>query len=80
MVRCLVFLFSDHPSKSIGSPFREADLKAVKVVNFVAMRLNLYPHTVTLMFECALHLLPPFLKSSCTYAPNLMCIQLLCAN
>ena len=47
MVRCLVFLFSDHPSKSIGSPFREADLEAVKVVNFVAMWLNLYPHTVT---------------------------------
>ena len=42
----LDFWFADHPSKNTGSPLREAEVKAVKVVNFVAMWLNLYPHTV----------------------------------
>ena len=46
LVFCEVFLFSNNPSKSTGSPLRDAELKAVKVVNFVAMWLNLYPHTV----------------------------------
>ena len=46
LVFCVIFLFSNHPSKSTGSPFREADSKGVKVVNFVAKWLNLYPHTV----------------------------------
>ena len=46
MVFCLIFLFSHHPSKITGSPFKEADPKGVKVVKFVAMWLNLYPHTV----------------------------------
>ena len=46
LVFCVIFLFSNHPSKSTGSPFMEADPKGVKVVNFVAMWLNLYPHTV----------------------------------
>ena len=46
MVFCLIFLFSNHPSKYTGSPLREAEVKAVKVVNFVAMWLNLNPHTV----------------------------------
>ena len=46
MVFCLIFLFYNHPSKNTGSPLREAEVKAVKVVNFVAMWLNLYPHTV----------------------------------
>ena len=46
MVFWLEFLFSNNPSKSTGSPLREAEVKAVKVVNFVAMWLNLYPHTV----------------------------------
>ena len=48
MVFCLIFLFSNHPSKYTGSPLREAEVKAVKVVNFVAMWLNLYPHTMLL--------------------------------
>ena len=39
-------MFSNNHSKSTGSPLREAEVKAVKVVNFVAMWLNLYPHTV----------------------------------
>ena len=47
LVFCVIFLFSNHPSKSTGSPFTEADPKGVKVVNFVAKRLNLYPHTVS---------------------------------
>ena len=46
LVYCLKYFFSDIPSKSTGCPFREAERKAVKVVNFVAMWLNLYPHTV----------------------------------
>ena len=46
LVFCVIFLFSNHPSKSTGSPFMEAHPKGVKVVNFVAKRLNLYPHTV----------------------------------
>ena len=46
LVFCVIFLFSNHPSKSTGSPFTEADPKGVKVVSFVAKRLNLYPHTV----------------------------------
>ena len=43
---CLYFWFSDHRSKSNARPLREADSKAGKVVKFVAMWLNLYPHTV----------------------------------
>ena len=39
-------MFSNNHSKSTGSPLREAEVKAVKVVNFVAMWLNLYPRTV----------------------------------
>ena len=46
MVFCLIFLFYNHPSKNTSSPLKEAEAKAVKVVNFVAMWLNLYPHTV----------------------------------
>ena len=46
MVFCLIILFSNHPSKSTGGPFKEGDSKGVKVGNFVAMWLNLYPHTV----------------------------------
>ena len=46
LVFCLTFLFSDQPSKSSGCPFSEAKRKAAKVVKFVAMWLNLYPHTV----------------------------------
>ena len=42
----LDFSFADLPSKSNARPLREADSKAGKVVNFVAMWLNLYPHTV----------------------------------
>ena len=46
LVDCPNCLFSYVLSKSTGRPFREAERKAVKVVNFVAMWLNLYPHTV----------------------------------
>ena len=46
LVFCLIFLFSDQPSKSSGCPFSKAKGKAAKVVKFVAMWLNLYPHTV----------------------------------
>ena len=46
LVFCQIFLFSDYPSKITGSPLRDAEVKAVKVVNFVAMWLNLYPYTV----------------------------------
>ena len=46
LVFWLQFVFSNNHSKSTGSPLREAEVKAVKVVNFVAMWLNLYPHTV----------------------------------
>ena len=46
LVFCLLFLFSDHPSKSNGCPISEAKRKATKVVKFIAMWLNLYPHTV----------------------------------
>ena len=47
LVFWLQFVFSNNHSKSTGSPLREAEVKAVKVVNFVAMWLNLYPRTVT---------------------------------
>ena len=39
-------LLTVQPSKSSGCPFSEAKRKAAKVVKFVAMWLNLYPHTV----------------------------------
>ena len=45
---CLIFLFSDQPSKSSGCPLSKAKRKAAKVVKFVAMWLNLNPHTVAL--------------------------------
>ena len=48
LVFWLQFVFSNNHSKSTGSPLREAEVKAVKVVNFVAMWLNLYPRTVGL--------------------------------
>ena len=50
LVFCLIFLFSDQPSKSSGCPFSEAKRKAAKVVKFVAMWLNLFPHTVYQLF------------------------------
>ena len=46
LVFCLIFLFSDQPSKGSGCPFSKAKRKAVKVVKFMAMWLNLYPRTV----------------------------------
>ena len=46
LVFCLIFLFYNHPSKNTSCPLREAEVKAVKVVNFVAMWLDLYPRTV----------------------------------
>ena len=46
LVFCQIFLFSDQPSKSSGYPFSKAKGKAAKVVKFVAMWLNLNPHTV----------------------------------
>ena len=53
LVFCLIFLFSNHPSNNTGSPLKEAKGKAVKVVNFVAMWLNLYPRTVIGQLKCA---------------------------
>ena len=47
LVFCLIFLFYDHPSKSSGCPFSKAKQKSAKVVKFMAMLLNLYPHTVS---------------------------------
>ena len=49
LVFCLIFLFSDQPSKSSGCPFSEAKQKSAKVVKFMAMWLNLYLHTVHIL-------------------------------
>ena len=46
LVTWLHFLFYNFSSKPHCWPYKEADLKAVKVVNFATKWLNLYPHTV----------------------------------
>ena len=46
LVTWLHFLFYNFTSKPHCCPYKEADLKAVKVVNFVTKGLNLYPRTV----------------------------------
>ena len=46
LVTWLHFLFYNFGSKPHCCPYKEAGLKAVKVVNFATKWLNLYPHTV----------------------------------
>ena len=46
LVTWLNFLFYNFSSKPQCCPYKEADSKAVKVVNFATKWLNLYPHTV----------------------------------
>ena len=48
LVTWLHFLFYNFSSKPQCCPYKEADSKAVKVVNFATKWLNLYPHTVLL--------------------------------
>ena len=58
-------MFSNNHSKSTGSPLWEAEVKAVKAVNFVAMWLNLYPRTVF-----CVPTFKPFLKKKLSDWPN----------
>ena len=51
LVTWLHFLFYNFSSKPHCCPYKEADLKAVKVVNFATKWLNLYPHTVVFAYE-----------------------------
>ena len=65
LVFCLIFLFSDQPSKGSSCPFSEAKRKAAKVVKFMAMWLNLYPRTVF-----CVPTFKPFLKKKLSDWPN----------